>query len=134
MNGLAPGSEAQYAGATMGEGTTPGLGKSATRPGRGRRRKRGQLKACRHRGRDADVARNPPQARALDLDLGQTGLVEQQGEFTNERTVVAFEFLGWFVVRLRAIFDPELSVSGKRTRQAFALTPILAARPVIGSR
>ena len=61
---------------------------------------------------DADVARDPhPQAGALDLDLGETGLVQQQREFADERAVVAFEFCGCLVVRLaRHDLDPELSV------------------------
>jgi hypothetical protein len=70
------------------------------------------LKARRHRSRDADVAGNShPQACALDLDLGETGLVKQKREFANKLTIVAFEFCGWFVVRLaRHDLDPNVSV------------------------
>ena len=70
------------------------------------------LEIRRHRGGDADVARDPhPQAGAFDLDLGETGLVEQQCEFANQRAVVALEFRGFGIVRLaRHDLDPELSV------------------------
>ena len=34
------------------------------------------------------------QARALDLDLGEAGLIQQQRELTNERAVVALEVCG----------------------------------------
>ena len=53
-----------------------------------------RLEARRHRRGDADVARDAhPQAGALDLDLGEAGLVEQQRELANERAVVALETL-----------------------------------------
>src|SRR5258706_6545373 len=106
----------------------------------GRRRhdrcREGGLNIRRQRCRDRDVARNPhPQSRALDLDLGEIGLVKQQGEFADQRAVVALGFCGGLVVRLaRHDLDPELSKRGDgRLRQAFALTPILAARPEIAS-
>ena len=83
-----------------------------TRRGGAWRRGNGRLKAGRHRRCDADVAGDPhPQAGAFDLDLGETGLVKQQREFADERTVVALEFCFWFVVRLaRHELDPKVSV------------------------
>ena len=58
-------------------------------------RNRHRLEVRRHRRRDGDVARDPhPQARALDLDLGQAGLIQQQREFANERAVVALQVCG----------------------------------------
>src|ERR1700730_11291492 len=67
--------------------------------GTGRSRRRcdgdGWLDASGHRCRDRDIARDPhPKARALDLDLGETGLVQQQRELANERAVVAPGFCG----------------------------------------
>src|ERR1700722_2435048 len=71
----------------------------------------GRLKARWHGCRDADVARDPqPQARMFDLDLGETGLVQQKCEFANKRAVAAGELCGCFIVRLaRHALDPELS-------------------------
>src|SRR6202034_1139627 len=65
----------------------------------------------RHCWGDADVARNPqPEARTFDLDLGETGLVQQKCEFANKRAVAAGELCGCFIVRLaRHALDPELS-------------------------
>ena len=124
---------------TIGEGTTPGcLAKSArSTAAAATGAAAAALHIRRHRCCDADVARDAyPQAGALDLDLGQAGFVKQQSEFANERAVVAGEFCGCFVVRLaRHDLDPELSaVVTRRWRQAFALAPILAARPDIASR
>jgi hypothetical protein len=94
------------------------------------------LHVLRQRGRDADVARDPdPQPRALDLDLGETGFVQQQCEFTDQRTVTALEFWECFVVRLaRHMLIRNLLLGDARMHQAFALAPILAARPLIASR
>jgi hypothetical protein len=76
------------------------------------RRGSGGLDVLRYRRCNADIAGDSqPQARALDLDLGETGLVEQQREFADKGAVVAFEFCGWFVVGLaRHDLDPELSI------------------------
>jgi len=70
------------------------------------------VESPRHRCGDADVTRDPhPQARAFDLDLGETGFVKQQCKFANKRAVAAFEFCGGCVVRLaRHVLDPKLSV------------------------
>ena len=60
---------------------------------RGSNRRR--LEARRHRRRYGDVARDPhPQTGALDFDLGQAGLIQQQREFANERAVVALQVCG----------------------------------------
>ena len=54
------------------------------RGSRSRRRRRGGRIARRHRGCDADVARDAhAQARALDLDLGEVGFVEQQRQLAD---------------------------------------------------
>jgi hypothetical protein len=67
----------------------------------------------RYRSGNAYIARDAhAKARALDLDFGETGFIQQQSEFTNERSVAGCELCGCFVVRLaRHDLDPELSVS-----------------------
>ena len=100
------------------------------------RRGAGGLEIRRHRGGDADVARHPhPQAGALDLDFGEAGLVQQQRELANERAVVAGGFAAVLSSGWRAmILIRNFLCDEDGCRQAFALTPILAARPVIASR
>ena len=54
-----------------------------------------------HRSGNTQIARHThPKACTFDLDLGQTGFVEQQREFTNERSVAGCKLCGFFVVRL----------------------------------
>ncbi len=71
----------------------PGCLLMSAAAGRGGDR-RGGLIACGHRGRDADIACDPhPQARALDLDFSEIGLVEQRREFADKRALVTgFDF------------------------------------------
>src|ERR1044072_7977427 len=81
MKGLAPGSEAQYTVPTLGEGTTPGCWARSTA-------RAGPRQGPPH----TDVPRDTyAQARAFNFDLGETGLVEQQRQFTDQRAVVRFD-------------------------------------------
>jgi hypothetical protein len=69
----------------------------------GGHRQAGRSGSDRHRhGRgDADVAGDAQaQARAFDLDLGEAGLIEQQGELADERGILTGKLCGCFVVWL----------------------------------